>query len=184
METLLNSKTMQIINSFEDLPDDLQRKFFDYIKSQEFNIMLMSDSYKASHSRMYPKGTEEIYSYLESRGGNIPNTVFFGLQYYIKKYLTGVQVTQNKLDEAIKFWNAHLGPGKFDPTGWQVIIDECGGKLPLEIKAVPEGSVIPVKNILMSIRNTHPKTHFLTNWVETLLMKIWATITIASNSKM
>lgn len=183
MEALFNPTTLQIIQKFEDLPNEMQTEFREYILSQEFNIMMMADSYKASHSFMMPDGLTEVYSYLESRGGDMPATVFFGLQYYIKKYLTGVQVTRPKLRKAKRFWDKHVGEGKFDVEGWQTIIDECDGKLPLEIKAVPEGSVIPVKNILMSIRNTHPRAYFLTNWVETLLMKIWATITIASNSR-
>ena len=183
MDNLIISQTQEITRLFENLPDDAQELLRQYILSQDFNIMKMTDSYKATHSKMYPSGTTEIYSYLEARGGKIPKAVFFGLQYYIKKYLTGVQVTQQKLEEAAKFWDAHVGPGKFDREGWQIIIDECDGKLPLEIKAVPEGTVVPIKNIMMSIRNTHPRAYFLTNWVETLLMKLWATITIASNSR-
>ncbi len=51
-----------------------------------FNVsnILRTDSYKVSHFKQYPEGTTHIYSYLESRGGVFPETVFFGLNYYLK----------------------------------------------------------------------------------------------------
>ncbi len=53
------------------------------------NLLLMTDSYKFTHWRQYPPGTERVYSYIESRGGMFAETVFFGLQYYLKRYLQG-----------------------------------------------------------------------------------------------
>ena len=62
------------------------------------NICTLTDSYKFTHHAMYPKGTEGVYSYFESRkGAEFDETVFFGLQYYVKKYLEGQVVTQEKL---------------------------------------------------------------------------------------
>ena len=50
------------------------------------NIILLTDSYKLSHYKQYPQGTEGIYSYFESRvGADYRQTVFFGLQYLIKR---------------------------------------------------------------------------------------------------
>lgn len=40
------------------------------------NIVLLSDSYKVSHHKQYPPGTEHVYSYFESRGGDFSETVF------------------------------------------------------------------------------------------------------------
>lgn len=48
------------------------------------NIIMLSDSYKFSHTNQYPKNTDYMFDYFESRGGIYPETVFFGLQYYIK----------------------------------------------------------------------------------------------------
>jgi|TARA_B110000208_G_scaffold122300_1_gene149195 hypothetical protein len=45
------------------------------------NLLLLSDSYKVSHFKQYPKGTKSIYSYFESRGGRHVEVCFFGLQY-------------------------------------------------------------------------------------------------------
>lgn len=147
------------------------------------NIMLMTDSYKSTHYNFYPKNTTKIYSYLEARGGDLPEAVFFGLQYYLKKYLSGVQVTPEKIDEAEKFWNSHFGFNRFNREGWEHILKQHNGVLPLRIKAVPEGTVVPIKNVMMTIENTDPKCFWLTNYIETLLMKLWGPITIASNSR-
>ena len=146
------------------------------------NFILMTDSYKLSHHKQYPKGTTKIYSYLESRGGVYPKTLFFGLQYYMKKYLEGVRITKEMVDEADSFSKAHFGSDIFNYNGWMTIVNECGGKLPIRIKAVKEGTLVPVSNVLMTIENTHPDCAWLTNHCETLLMKLWAPITIATNS--
>ena len=53
------------------------------------NVLLLTDSYKISHWKQYPPGTEFLYTYFESRGGRFPDFVFFGLQYTLKKYLRG-----------------------------------------------------------------------------------------------
>ncbi len=57
------------------------------------NLILLTDSYKISHHKQYPPGLTKIKAYFESRGGKFPNTVFFGLQYVLKKYPTK-RVTQ------------------------------------------------------------------------------------------
>ncbi|KAJ1617356.1 hypothetical protein T492DRAFT_917720, partial [Pavlovales sp. CCMP2436] len=113
------------------------------------NIMLLSDSYKTSHWRQYPQGTTTVYSYFESRGGKFPETTFFGLQYIIKRYLTGVVVTQAKIDTAAKIVNGHMGQGEmehFNRAGWEHILKKHGGRLPIVIKALPEGMTVPTKN--------------------------------------
>ena len=71
------------------------------------NIILLTDSYKVSHYKQYPPGTEKVYSYFESRGGLYPETCFFGLQYFIKRYLVGEVVTQQKIDDAAELCTAH-----------------------------------------------------------------------------
>jgi len=73
----------------------------------EHNIILLTDSYKVSHHLQYPPKTSYCYSYFESRGGKFKNVIFFGLQYIVKKYLTGVQVTEEKIQ-----------PKKYSPNIW------------------------------------------------------------------
>ncbi len=64
--------------------------------NNESNLILLSDSYKYSHARQYPPDSEYVYSYFESRGGAWSKTIFFGLQYILKKYLEGQVITQKK----------------------------------------------------------------------------------------
>ena len=144
------------------------------------SIILDTDSYKCSMYKQYPPGTEYIYSYVESRGGEYDNTVFFGLQAFIKQYLT-MPIFQSDIDDAESIITAHGEP--FNREGWQYILDEHDGYLPLHIKAVHEGTVVPVKNVLATIVNTDPNCFWLTTWVETALLRaIWYPTTVCTQS--
>jgi nicotinamide phosphoribosyltransferase len=147
------------------------------------NILLLTDSYKVSHAKQYPPGTTNIYSYFESRGGEFKETVFFGLQYFIKRYLEGVVVTKEKIAEAEELYAAHLQPGLFNKEGWMYILEKHGGHLPVTIKAVPEGTIVPNHNVLVTIENTDPNCYWLTNYLETLLVQVWYPSTVATVSK-
>lgn len=148
------------------------------------SLILLTDSYKFTHWLQYPSGTTNVYSYLESRGGLFPQTVFFGLQYILKEYLTGPVVDHNQINAAKAFVDKHLlGSNLFNEEGWRYIVEKHQGRLPLVIKAVPEGSVIPTRNVLMTVENTDPKCFWLTNYVETLLMQMWYPITVATQSR-
>lgn len=147
------------------------------------NPLLGTDSYKVTHWRQYPPGTEHVYSYFESRGGEFNEVVFFGLQYFLKKYLEGKFFTENDAKEAEQLMNEHLGPGLFNTAGWLHILREHDGRLPVEIKAVPEGTVTPNRHVLMTIENTDVAVPWLTNWLETLLVQIWYPTTVATQSR-
>lgn len=147
------------------------------------SIAMATDSYKASHARQYPKGTRKVKSYFEARGSELADyTVFFGLQYYIKMYLLGAIITKEQVDTAAEFWREHFGSEIFQRENWDYIVDHCGGKLPISIRAVKEGTKVKNKNVLFVIENTDDNCFWLTNFVETLLMKIWYSITVATNS--
>lgn len=149
----------------------------------ENNILLKTDSYKISHHKQYPSKINIVYSYLESRGGEYPEQVFFGLQYILKKHLVGQVVTKESLEQATQFWKAHFGYDIIDKEMWQHIIDKHNGHLPIRIKAVPEGTVVPTRNVLMTIENTDPKCSSLTSFLETIILQVWYPITIATNSR-
>ena len=144
------------------------------------NLLLMTDSYKASHFLQYPEKTERVSSYIESRGGKWDRTVFFGLQMFLKEYLSK-PITQEDIDEAEAFWTAHGEP--FNREGWMHILNEHVGRLPIEIEAVDEGSVIPTRNVLVQIVNTDPTVPWLTSFLETALLRaVWYPTTVATNS--
>lgn len=149
------------------------------------NLLLLTDSYKISHHKQYPPGTETIYSYFESRGGAFPETVFFGLQYYLTRYLAGSVVTRSKIDAAENLLRPHFGGSAslLYRAGWEHILEKHAGRLPVCIKAVPEGTAVPVHNVLMTIENTDPDCFWLTNYLETLLVQVWYGSTVATQSR-
>ena len=147
------------------------------------NILTLTDSYKTSHWKQYPKGTSKVYSYLESRGGKFDNTMFYGLQYFIKQYLSGQVVTEEKIQRAKKFWDAHLGPNHFNEAGWRHILDKHNGHLPVRIKAVPEGTVVKTGNVLVTVENTDPEVPWLTNFLESILLQVWYPTTVGTLSR-
>jgi len=131
--------------------------------------------------KQYPAGTTGVYSYIESRGGKYDETVFFGLQSFIKEYLIE-PITQADIDIADEILTAHGEP--FNREGWEYILSAHGGYLPVVIKAVPEGTVVPVKNVLATIENTDPKAFWLTTWLETALLRaVWYGTTVSTQSK-
>lgn len=144
------------------------------------NPILDTDSYKSSHFLQYPEGTDGMFSYLESRGGRFPDTVFFGLQYLLDRYLS-VPVTGDDVDEAADFFARHGEP--FPWSGWLRVVDTFGGLVPLRIRAVPEGSRVPTGNVLMTVESTDPETFWLVTWLETKLMRVWYPTTVATVSR-
>lgn len=144
------------------------------------NIILNTDSYKVSMWKQYPVGTTGVYSYIESRGGKYDETVMFGLQAFIKEYLLE-PITQADIDVADEILTAHGEP--FNREGWQYILDKHQGFLPVVIRAVPEGTVVPVSNVLATVENTDPQCFWLTTWLETALLRaVWYGTTVATQS--
>lgn len=144
------------------------------------SIILNTDSYKTSMFKQYPAGTTGVYSYIESRGGRYDSTVFFGLQAFIKEYLL-VPITQRDIDIADEILTAHGEP--FNRAGWQYILDTHMGYLPVVIRAVSEGTVVPVKNVLATIENTDPECFWLTTYLETAILRaVWYGTTVATQS--
>lgn len=151
------------------------------------NLVLCGDAYKYSHYKFYPDNTEIVHSYLESRGGKFETTVFFGLQIYMREFLEGIAITKDDVDEAYEYLGNEKGVfGRndvFDRTKFDYIVDVHGGKLPIKICAVPEGTVVNTKNVLFTIENTDPNCAWLTNFLETILLQVWYPITVATLSR-
>lgn len=144
------------------------------------NIILNTDSYKVSMAPQYPFGTTGVYSYIESRGGLYNYTLFAMLQPFIKEYLLE-PFTQADIDLADEILTAHGEP--FQRARWQALFDKHKGYLPVVIKAVPEGTVVPVGNVLVTIENTDPEFYWLTTWLETALLRaVWYGTTVATQS--
>ncbi len=155
-------------------------EYLEYIGDFD-SLVTDTDSYKASHFLQYPAGTEYVSSYIESRGGKFNDAVFFGLQAYIKEYLSK-PITKAQIDAAELMFQEHGIP--FNREGWDYILKEYKGYLPVEIKALEEGTVVPVKNAMVQIRNTDPKCPWLTSYLETALLRaVWYPTTVATQSR-
>ena len=143
------------------------------------NPILNTDSYKASHYLQYPPEASAMFSYIESRGGRYDRTLFFGLQMLIKEYLCR-PITPVMIDQAKAFFTAHGEP--FNEAGWRYIVEHYEGYLPVRVRAVPEGSVVPTHNVLVTVECDDPQVFWLASYLETMLMRVWYPITVATQS--
>lgn len=86
------------------------------------------------------------------------------------------------LHHANKTWAGHFrNPNIYNKDGWAKLMQL--GYLPLSIKSVPEGTIVPTPNVLLTIENTQPDFAWLTNWVESQLLHVWYPITVAAQSR-
>jgi nicotinamide phosphoribosyltransferase len=153
------------------------------------NPFLLTDYYKVGHVFQYPDKTELVYSNLTPRNSRLKDVdemVFFGMQYFIKEYLIKY-FNENFFDQPKDIVitnykrriNTSLGTGL--PTYQHLESLHALGYLPIEIKALPEGSRVPMKVPCITIVNTLPEFYWLTNFLETLLSAIiWQPCTSAT----
>ena len=153
--------------------------------------LLLKDGYKVGHKFQYPEGTTLVYSNLtprKSRSEDINEIVFFGLQYFIKEYLINQfdegffsRPKQEVVQEYKRRMDNYLGKDSITYLHIEALHDL--GYLPLEIKALKEGSLVPMKVPIFTIKNTKPEFFWLTNMLETLLSAIlWKPCTSATTA--
>ena len=145
------------------------------------NIILDMDSYKASHWIFLEENTEYSTSYIEARAGaKFSTTAFFGLQYLLMQDTFLKPITAQMVDQAERILTEHGEP--FNREGWDYIVNEHNGFLPVRIRAVKEGEVVPVNNALVVVESTDPKFNaaWAASYIETKLMRIWYPTTIAT----
>lgn len=157
----------------------------------DINPALLIDGYKADHRRQYPKGTEYVYSNFTPRQSRIPgvnNVIFFGLQYFILEYLIerwNKNFFKKPKDVVIREYKRrmdnYLGSNAVPCEHIEAL--HKLGYLPISIKAVPEGTLVPIGVPVLTITNTIPEFFWLTNYFETLLSNIlWKPITSATTA--
>lgn len=154
-----------------------------------FSPITLLDGYKVDHRRQYPLGTKVVYSNWtprKSRIKGIDKVVFFGLQYFIKKYL--IQEFREKffkqpLNTVVESYkrriNNYLGPNSIDYHHIEYL--HSLGYLPLQIDAIDEGTRTKIGVPQLVIHNTDPDCFWLTNYIETLLScSLWQACTSAT----
>jgi nicotinamide phosphoribosyltransferase len=146
-----------------------------------FNLILSADSYKHSHFLQYPPEARAICAYVEARPNPFSDVaLFLGLQPFLLDYLAR-PVTRADIDEAEAICAAHGVP--FNRAGWQTIVSDHGGFLPIEIKALPEGLPAPTGVPLVQVENTDPRLPWLPTFIETALLRaIWYPTTVGTLS--
>ena len=159
------------------------------------NPLTAIDFYKADHRRQYPQGTTEVYSNFTARSGRLAKVikdtydnkiVFFGLQYFMQEFLIDawndgffnkpkaevVSSYKRRMDQS-------LGKDAIDVDHIAALHDL--GYLPLIIKALPEGTRVPIGVPVLTIVNTHPEFFWLTNYIETIISSyLWKPTTSAT----
>lgn len=145
----------------------------------ETNPILDTDSYKLSHPELqYPPGMTRMFNYFESRGGRYGSTLFFGLSYLCQEYLSK-GFTQAHVNEAADFAALHGEP--FPKAAWDRLVAK-GGFYPVKINAVPEGTLVPTHNVLMTVESTDSEAPWVGSWIENQLVRLWYPITVATQS--
>lgn len=154
---------------------------------------LLCDFYKVSHKNLYPQHTEVIYSTFTARssrhGGNVPHVVAFGIQAFVQKYLVDYFNTQffgrpkqDVLAEYTRIIKHTLGVANPDTSHLAELHDL--GYLPIRLRALKEGTLVPIKVPMLTIENTDTRFFWLTNYLETLLStELWQPITSATKAK-
>lgn len=161
------------------------------------NALEMADSYKTGHHRQYPDGTQFVFSNLTARSSKLSNlpeeardgVVLFGLSYFVQEYLG------NKWNQTFfhgdrdlvcrsyyERMSAYINDPNFSIQHMKDLHDL--GYLPILIRALPEGTVVPYKVPMLSITNTHPDFGWLTNYLETIMSNVlWMPITSATTAR-
>ena len=148
------------------------------------NALLLSDTYKQVHDRMYPNSLNTLVSYWVPRKSMFQSEenqkmVFFGLQAFIQEYL--VEYFQNNffkipLDEILttykKYLNIQLGEGNYDIE--KIVLLHNLGYLPLQISTIPEGTKVNMGVPCISVMNTDERFAWLVQWIECILQaELW-----------
>lgn len=156
------------------------------------NPLLLTDFYKVGHPFQYPSNTTLVYSNLtprKSRLDGVDEMVFFGLQYFLKEYLVK-QFNENFFsqpkEKVISDYKRRVvnSLGGHLPTYEHIEKLHDLGYLPVEIKALSEGSRVKMKVPVLTIKNTLHDFYWLTNFIESLMSAIlWQPCTSATIAK-
>lgn len=144
----------------------------------EVNPIFNTDSYKLSQFLQLPHGSEFLYSMVVPRGGKYEEIVNYGIQAYCKQYLQNIP-TKGQVRRAAKYAQAH--GLEFNYDGWMQLVEL--GYYPINIKALPEGTIVSNKVCIADVENTHKDFAWLVDYIETSLLRaVWYSSTVATLS--
>lgn len=147
------------------------------------NAILDTDSYKLCHASMYSVfGCTASEAYIEPRIKN-EEILFFGLNIWLKNFKP---ITMEMVDQAEEFFKLHIVDGEklFPRAAWEKVVNVYGGYPPIEIHAVPEGTVIPSQNALVILKSKDPELAWMVSYFEPQILRaVWYPTSIASRSR-
>lgn len=152
-------------------------------------VILCTDGYKLGHRQQYPDGTTQVYTNFTGRFSRTTQDkiVQFGLQFFLQKWLMDEFKSFFSSDkeaicnECARRVNGYLGPNNVGTEHIAQLHDLQ--YLPLEFRALPEGTLVPVGIPVLTVTNTHPDFFWLVNYIETLLSsELWMPMTSATTA--
>lgn len=160
------------------------------------NPMHATDGYKLGHRLQYPPGTTKVVSNLTARSAKNGNTiyrdrvVFFGLRYFIDDFLHArftrdffARPKAEVVAEYSKRVGLYLGQTPTNDVAHIAALHDLQ-YLPICIRALPEGTAVPIGVPMMTIENTLPEFYWLTNYFETVLSSyLWLPCTSATTAR-
>lgn len=145
------------------------------------NPILKSDSYKFSHALQLREKTQHISSYTEARGfkdGYDPYIVVMGMNKLVKNELSQ-PFNILHIQDAELFCKLHNEP--FDKSAYEYILENYDGYWPVGIESVPEGTIVPVSNVITQTVNTDRNVPWVTSMLETMILRnSWTSSTVAT----
>jgi nicotinamide phosphoribosyltransferase len=153
------------------------------------NPLLLTDGYKTGHHQQYPKGTELVYSNFTPRSNKYApkgcdKVVSFGQQFVMKKIYEEFQNNffnrpKSEVIGEIKRELSLYLDADYDVSHFEALHDL--GYLPITVKALPEGTLVPIKTPVLTIKNTKPEFYWITNYLETIISNLlWKPMTSAT----
>jgi nicotinamide phosphoribosyltransferase len=153
------------------------------------NPLLLTDGYKTGHHQQYPEGTQFVYSNFTPRSNRYApegcdKVVSFGQQMVMKQIHDAFQKDfferpkEQVINEIKEELSMYLNTD-YDVSHFEALHDL--GYLPIEVKALPEGTLVPIKVPVLTIYNTKPEFYWITNYLETIISNLlWKPLTSAT----
>jgi nicotinamide phosphoribosyltransferase len=153
------------------------------------NPLFLTDGYKTGHHQQYPKGTTLVYSNFTPRSNKYApkgcdQLVSFGQQMVIKQIHEAFDKDffSKPKDEVCGEMKRELSMylnTDYDVSHFEALHDL--GYLPIVVKTIEEGSLVPMKVPVLTIYNTHPDFYWITNYLETIISNLlWKPMTSAT----
>lgn len=157
-------------------PTERNRIFNEY----NFNPLTWMDGYKFSQFKQYPLKMNHLLSYIEARFGAKHVDIPFYIQPFLKEFMTR-PLTHRHIDDQVRFNKPYGAP--FNEAGYRRVVDEFGGRWPVEIKTLPEGCIVAPGVPMTYIEETHPEFAWLVSPFETAMLRgVWYMTTVGAVS--